>query len=86
MMNQTEFAITSGLPLCRIGRAAVPALIEGLESVSTLVRREAALALKTIGDRDAIPALERRCHDDDQGVAQAAADAVAMLQSSEGSK
>jgi HEAT repeat protein len=56
-------------------------LIGALDSCSHLARRHAALALKSIGDPEAIPALERRRDDEDHGVAQAAADAIATLRS-----
>jgi HEAT repeat protein len=68
-----------GYALARIGRPAVRGLIGALDSSSHLARREAALALKSIGDHEAIPALERCCDDEDHGVAQAAADAIATL-------
>jgi HEAT repeat protein len=69
----------AGFALARIGRPAVPGLIQVLDSLNPLARRQAAVTLKAIGDDEAIPALERRCHDEDRGVAQAAADAITAL-------
>lgn len=59
---------------------AVPALIRLLTSdEDSEVKRQAATALGPIGDRSALPALERARHDRDPYLAQAALDAIRMI-------
>ncbi|MCB2154481.1 HEAT repeat domain-containing protein [bacterium] len=63
--------------LIALGSAAVPCLVNGLEnSHSDRLRWEAAKALGSIGDADAIPALVEALEDDDADVQWVAADAL----------
>ncbi|MEK6410547.1 MAG: HEAT repeat domain-containing protein [Acidobacteriota bacterium] len=60
---------------------AVPALIRLLTSDDdNEVKRQASTALGSIGDRSALPALERARHDKDPHLVQAAIDAIRMLE------
>ena len=66
------------------GRAAtqeVPALIALLASdTDGEVRRQAAIAIASIGDRSALPALERAARDSDPYLAQAARASIKMIE------
>lgn len=58
----------------------VPALIRLLASDQDgEVKRQAAAALGSIGDRSALPALERATHDSDSYLAQTAHDSIRMI-------
>jgi HEAT repeat protein len=60
---------------------ATPHLIKLLTSDNDGdVRRQAATALGSLGDRSALPALETARHDGDSHLAQAARDAIRMIQ------
>lgn len=60
---------------------AVPALIRLLGSdPDGEVKRQAATALGSIGDRSALPALERASRDSDSYLAQAARDSIRMIE------
>jgi HEAT repeat protein len=65
--------------LSRIGRPAVRGLLDVLESRSVIVRRETVRVLQAIGDREAIPALERRRDDEDDEVRWRVKEAIASL-------
>ncbi len=69
--------------LSRLGKGAVPALIEALEKGLWYVRECAALALGKIGDLRALEPLSERLRDENVGVRQAAASALTKLFSSD---
>ena len=66
------------------GRMAVSAVAKLIELLSVdkdnEVRRQAAGALGSIGDRAALPALERARHDKDPYLVQAAAEAIKLIE------
>jgi HEAT repeat protein len=64
--------------LANIGEAAVPGLIECLETPIPAVRTEAARALREIGPaaKAAVPALEKALNDENAEVRSAAAQAL----------
>lgn len=60
---------------------AVPALVKLLGQDSDAeVKRQSATALGLIGDRSALPALERASYDSDSYLAEAARDSIKMIQ------
>jgi HEAT repeat protein len=65
--------------LRRIGKSAVPAIMDTLRRPGAIVRETAARLLGTIGDPDAIPALRVALTDSAPGVREAAATAIAEL-------
>lgn len=69
--------------LSRVGKGAVPALIQALEKGLWYVRECAALALGKIGDLRALESLSISLEDENIGVRQAAASALTRLLSSE---
>jgi|GEM_PF-1507509 len=65
----------------RVAVQTVPALIALLaKDKDEEVKREAASALGQMGDRSALPALERARHDKDPYLAQAASDAIKVIE------
>jgi HEAT repeat protein len=74
-------AVRSGAAyaLVQVGRAALPGLLEALDSSESLVRREAATALGEIGDRTAMSALRDLLHDEAPEVRLAARSALVKL-------
>ena len=69
--------------LSRVGKGAVPTLIDSLEKGLWYVRECAALALGKIGDLRALEPLAQRLEDENVGVRQAAASALSRLLSSD---
>jgi hypothetical protein len=72
---------TAASALGRIGRAAVPSLIQTLGHRDAQVRRQAALVLARIGPdaADAVPELTALLDDPEQGVRKAAARALGQI-------
>jgi HEAT repeat protein len=65
--------------LGKMGKQAVPALIDALNSEHIEARRYAAYALGRIGDSTAVPALTHALRDVHQGVAKWAANALKAI-------
>jgi len=80
MRDQTEQE-TAAAALARIGRAAVPSLIQTLGHRDADVRRQAALVLARIGPdaADAVPELTNLLDDTEQDVRKAAARALGQI-------
>jgi HEAT repeat protein len=68
--------------LCRLGKKAVPTLIQGLDDCDAEVRSEAALSLQILGDqaKDAVPALEIRLNDSNKGVRDRIVEALLAIE------
>lgn len=65
--------------LGKMGKQAVPALIDALNSEQIEVRRYASYALGRIGDSTAVPALKKASRDAHRGVAKWAGDALKAI-------
>ena len=63
----------------KIGKPAVPALIEALKNEDSEVRWEAAIVLRKAGDKSAVPALTEALKDKDSEVRRKAAYALGWI-------
>ncbi|MBI1924377.1 HEAT repeat domain-containing protein [Candidatus Poribacteria bacterium] len=72
--------------LVKIGKPAVPALIEAFRKQNPVVRTHAAMALGRIGNPDAVPALIEALSDDDQQVSREALGALLEIGTPEAKK
>lgn len=79
LLDDLDFEDAAMAALVRIGRPAVPPLLEALKNKEWYVRMNAAETLGKIGDSSAIPALARAFIDRDQGVREAATEALAKM-------
>ncbi len=79
--DRQQAVLRAAFALSRIGKAAIPALIESLSAPDTSLRAGAAAALAGIGPdaRDAIPALISNFGHNDPAVRGAVVDAIAAI-------
>ena len=78
-MRESDCFLVAVRSLKRIGRLAVPALIESLQHRDALIRSEAATALGEIRDASAVSSLNEALKDENEGVRRAASEALAKF-------
>jgi hypothetical protein len=74
-----RWAACTGLRRQRVARAR-PLLVEAAAARSSMVRHEAVIALRSLGDENALPVLKKRLADRYPGIREAAAEAIAAIE------